>query len=127
MIPVTQTIFHNDLEGRVGNCLQAVIASVTEKSLEEVPHFAAMADDVWFDNTCNFLNEHGFNIYDCEIEEVPHVKENYVLVVGKSPRGVSHVVIYQNGQLVHDPHPSRAGILDITWSAVLTQKAEEKL
>jgi hypothetical protein len=122
MIPITQTIFVNDPEGRYGNCLQAVIASVVEKPLEEVPHFAEMADDVWFDATCKFLNNHGFDVHDCEQEEIPHVKDNYVLVIGKSPREVSHIVIYQNGQMVHDPHPSQAGLLTITWSAVLVPK-----
>jgi hypothetical protein len=119
MKPVTQTIFHNDPDGRLGNCLQAVVASLVEKPLEEVPHFAEMADDVWFDATCKYLNDNGLNIYDCDEEEIPHVKDNYVMVVGKSPRGVSHVVLYQSGQMVHDPHPSRAGILNITWSAVI--------
>jgi hypothetical protein len=78
-----------------------------------------MSDDIWFDETCKYLNTNGLNIYDCEAEEIPYVKENYVLVIGKSPRGVSHVVLYQNGKMIHDPHPSRAGVITITWSAVL--------
>lgn len=33
------------------------------------------------------------------------------------PRGVSHMVVYHDGKLAHDPHPSRAGILEVkrTW------------
>jgi hypothetical protein len=34
-----------------------------------------------------------------------------VFVVGKSVRGVMHQVLYRDGQLWHDPHPSRAGII----------------
>lgn len=126
MIPVTQTIFHNDPHGRVGNCLQAVVASLIEKKIEEVPHFAAMDDDTWFDATCGYLNEHGFNVYDCENEEVLQVIDNYVMVIGKSPRGVSHVVLYHNGKMLHDPHPSRAGLETIAWAAVIARTVDTK-
>ncbi len=34
------------------------------------------------------------------------------IVSGLSPRGVRHVVIYVNGQLVHDPHPSQSGVVE---------------
>jgi hypothetical protein len=29
---------------------------------------------------------------------------------GKSPRGVDHVVIYQSGKMIHDPHPEGGGV-----------------
>ncbi|WP_282638114.1 hypothetical protein [Sphingobacterium thalpophilum] len=36
----------------------------------------------------------------------------YYFVTGKSPRGdFNHIVIYKDGKMVHDPHPSGAGIL----------------
>jgi hypothetical protein len=34
------------------------------------------------------------------------------IVSGKSPRGVQHVVIYQNGEMIHDPHPSKGGVFE---------------
>lgn len=34
------------------------------------------------------------------------------IVSGKSPRGISHVVIYINGKMIHDPHPSGAGVFE---------------
>lgn len=37
----------------------------------------------------------------------------FYFVSGPSPRGVSHVTIWQNGLMVHDPHPSRDGILEL--------------
>lgn len=124
MIPIAQDIFHNDPQGRKGNCLQAAIASIVERPLSEVPHFAAIEDDTWWDQTCKFLNDNGYNIFDCSKEELPHIKENFVLVVGKSPRGVgvNHSVIYKNGELAHDPHPSHKGVTEVIWCAVLSKK-----
>jgi hypothetical protein len=37
---------------------------------------------------------------------------------GISPRGVDHVVIYQNGKMIHDPHPSGGGV-DVKYFMVL--------
>ena len=38
---------------------------------------------------------------------------DWLLVAGMSPRGVVHQVVYRGRRLWHDPHPSRAGVLDI--------------
>ena len=35
------------------------------------------------------------------------------MVTGKSSRGVLHVVIYINDKMVHDPHPSNDGLLEL--------------
>lgn len=36
---------------------------------------------------------------------------------GKSTRGVDHIVIYMNGKLLHDPHPSRDGLVELWENA----------
>lgn len=38
------------------------------------------------------------------------LKDKFYMVSGKSPRGIFHVCIYQNGRMVHDPHPTQEGI-----------------
>jgi hypothetical protein len=40
-------------------------------------------------------------------------KDKYYFVIGKSPRNkdINHIVIFQNGIMVHDPHPDRTGLL----------------
>ena len=35
----------------------------------------------------------------------------FALAGGVSPRGVKHFVVVKDGQLWHDPHPSRAGLV----------------
>lgn len=112
MKPVKQDIFVNDPQGRPGNCLQACIASILELKLEEVPHFVTLPDDEWFAFLCNWLYDQGY-----EVEDFDSVWEtdDFMLVVGPSPRSVSHAVVYKNGELVHDPHPSDVGILEVKW------------
>ncbi|GAA4328474.1 hypothetical protein [Flaviaesturariibacter amylovorans] len=58
---------------------------------------------------------------DAKIETPEHyyrlrveLKHEYYFVSGLSARGVSHVTIWKNGVMVHDPHPSRDGILELT-------------
>lgn len=122
MTPITQDIFVNDPQGRVGNCLQACIASICDMPLYEVPHFAAMPDDIWFETMCNWLHERGWDFEDFETVKD---SQDYMLVIGPSPRGVSHAVIYKDGILAHDPHPSRAGINEVKWCASIMKKQKD--
>ena len=40
---------------------------------------------------------------------------------GPGPRGLQHSVIYSNGTLVHDPHPSGEGLKEIRSLILLTR------
>lgn len=44
------------------------------------------------------------------LEENPN---EYYLAYGTSARDIGHVVIYQNGSMVHDPHPSNEGLVTL--------------
>ena len=57
MIKVYQTI----IDKKHGNCMQAVIASLFEKPLEEVPHF--LEQESWFGSMWKYLNDNGYD-YD---------------------------------------------------------------
>lgn len=112
MTPVFQNKF-SDLsdEDGVGNCLQAVIASILDLPLEAVPHF--VQDDIlsdgelhWWTQLRRFVREHGCRIY----YDTP-MQNEYYLRTGNSPRGFPHVVIYCNNALVHDPHPEGGGLV----------------
>lgn len=60
MIPVFQTKFGP----RNGNCMQAVVASLLELPLSEVPEFRGTeSQDAWFDKYCDCLRSHGYE-YD---------------------------------------------------------------
>lgn len=113
MKPVDQTTF--GVPG--GNCFSACVASLLEMPIDDVPYFMGDCDEDggggdWFDRFTEWLRGHGF---------YPVCLENYVpdglhILSGKSPRHPEtqtlHSVVANGAAIVHDPHPSRAGILD---------------
>jgi hypothetical protein len=125
MAPVDQTIFVHDPQ-RPGNCFAACIATVLDLELHQVPHFieygitfgdakdphTASSGSHWWAMFLGFMAGRGLWVLELD-SEVDAAPGELVLVAGMSPRGVVHQVIYRDGQLWHDPHPSRAGVLDI--------------
>jgi hypothetical protein len=148
MIPVTQTkvVVKNSKEEIVshGNCYAAAIASMIDLPLWEVPNVEVffhmpLESTYWQEVMLTFLESKGFELccddrfrvfhdgtYGIDkgmrAEWVAECKDKYYLVSGKSPRGFSHMVIYKNGRLAHDPHPSRDGVTTIDTIQTITFK-----
>lgn len=124
MLKVDQTIFVGDPR-RKGNCVAACIATIVRRPLELVPHVIEFGiaygdnDDVgvhnggahWWAMTLGYLAGCGLWVEEIALEDAE--PGEVLLVAGMSPRGVMHQVIYRGRQLWHDPHPSRAGLLDV--------------
>ncbi|MFE9127086.1 hypothetical protein ACFYOF_16975 [Streptomyces sp. NPDC007148] len=108
MLPVTQTILHSDPSGRLGNCLQAAVASLLELPIEDVPHF--VQHDDWLERLAAFCLEHGYQAVICD----PDAYVAYGMAWGRSPRGVRHAVVWADGGMAWDPHPSREGLEQVT-------------
>lgn len=123
MQKLQQTILHDDPQGREGNCWQTVLACVLDLELDEVPHFVQIDVDTelnWFFNTYKWCEKRGLSIVGTPN---PPETDDYILVVGKSPRGdFSHVVIYKDGKMFHDPHPSGEGLATQDDFYLITQK-----
>lgn len=139
MIPVTQTKVNvknsNGDTVVYGNCFAAVIASMLELPITEVPNvevFFHMSHPHWSFIMDTFLKSKGWELWgddryrcfhtglitdqdemDKAQELCEQLKDSYYLASGLSARGVHHICIYQNGQLVWDPHPSREGLKTI--------------
>lgn len=107
MSKVTQTIFAGDSEGRVGNCMQAAVASLLDLQLEDVPHFCAVPD--WLSYLAIWSAQRGWAVRHRNADE-PVV---FGIACGPSPRGVEHATVMIDGEIVWDPHPSRDGLLSI--------------
>ena len=112
MKPVDQTRF--GLPG--GNCFQAVLASLLELGLEDVPDFCNQgsgwqeAMNRWFVECDLFPVE--FNLRETDPAVRALVKEisdkTPIEAAVNSPRGKGlHSVVWHQGRVVHDPHPSR--------------------
>lgn len=120
MTRVDQTILASD-PNRQGNCLPACVATILDKPLETVPHFIESGQWLgdteeggpsWLALLIGYMAAHGYwpKVLDT-LNDVP--AGVHAFVMGMSPRGVCHQVIYRDGVLWHDPHPSRDGVTDV--------------
>lgn len=120
MTPLTkekQTKIHNPKEGIRGNCMIACFANVLGLKIEQCPRIEELFDctkpqGFWYDVLLLWLNKHGFKLgASSMMEDMP--LDTYIFVAGESPRdsSISHQVIYLNGELEFDPHPSNQGIV----------------
>ncbi len=112
---VDQTILAAD-PVRQGNCLAACVATYLGITLEEVPHFGEYDPEgepgAWWHLLVGFMAAHG--LWPVKLDDPSEaLPGEAVFVVGPGPRGVMHQVIYRDGVLWHDPHPSRAGLLGV--------------
>jgi len=133
VIPVDQTHFGVGIDGVPGNCYQACLASVLELPINEVPHFVEYegprdeaTGSLWYFEARLWLRENvGYDLFSYDVtdeitgpssvfSERPSDHRQHVGIgCGDSPRGdwLHAVVIDFDGNLVHDPHPSRSGVV----------------
>lgn len=124
MIPATQTIIHDPATGAVGDCFRASLASLLHLPTEAVPHFLAETTGPEWVNRCNeWLAQFDLSFIEFEFASPEGMAawikglrdtgvDAFCTLCGPSPRfeGTKHSVVGFNGELVHDPHPSRAGL-----------------
>lgn len=117
-------VFQTIVDRETGNCLQAVVASLFEKKLEEVPHFIVDFGDDWFTKMQEFYKEHGnYNLNILDVAEDVDLAKKALLIDGgvngywgatvKSPtfEGCYHaVVIDKDLNIVHDPNPNQKSL-----------------
>ena len=123
MIPVDQDIFTDPEKGTIGNCFQASIASLLEIPLSEVPHFYGDGEQQGWFKFREWLRER----YDMEVATFPphtggaikFLEGCYYLVSGWTVRGTNHMCVGRDGHVIHDPHPSKAGLLSQETFTVL--------
>lgn len=116
MTPQDQEFLYIAEPRQYGDCQRAVIASLLDLSLEEVPHFLDAGPEHFYTRIEDFLEARGLEMLRrIDLARYLKLDENvYHQISGPSPRGqgIWHAVVGCNGQIVHDPHPSKAGLLD---------------
>lgn len=120
MTPVDQEFIADPSIGQWGDCKRAVMASLLDLPLSQVPNFLAEAGGdalKYWQLVQRFLGQHGCVLveYNGDIGGYPDFygsPDIYHEISGPSPRGngMLHVVVGCNGKVVHDPHPSKAGL-----------------
>jgi hypothetical protein len=151
MIPASQ-LHGASIDGKLGDCWRACLASILEISPIEIPHFAELygiqrmtfETDLWLRERAmrlRFLELVNGSLRVCSVEadgtwqQVPEPEAipGYLILGGWA--GARHSVVASTDALlvwlshgrpgnrppfVHDPHPSRAGILGLknVWALV---------
>lgn len=126
MIPVDQT----DITFESGNCFSAVVASLLEIDLTEVPtfFFASMDAKESWSNFNDWISERGFTAFELFTEQDGAWTPNqgqWCWLVGPSPRDAArkHSVVgrWNSGdyEVVHDPHPSKKGLPEFDTAGFL--------
>lgn len=104
---VTQTLLAGRDDGIPGNCVQAAVATYLRLPLGAVPHFLLFDD--WVGALRLWLAGRGLEWF-CHNPPVPTERS---IVAGVSPRGISHVCVAEDCEIVFDPHPSRDGLVSV--------------
>lgn len=117
MTPVKQSKLYAPDAIHNGNCFAACLASMLDLPLWMVPPFEDMfGRSDWSERVDEWLRRvWRLERVRTEGHKVDVMPEFYI-GSGLSPRGVRHSVIYSNGIMVHDPHPSRSGIQNVEWT-----------
>jgi len=90
------------------------VASIFEIPLEATPDLTEQDwanDSKWWQLWIDWLQEANCGLLLTKPGQDWPYPKGYALGGGKSPRGhFDHSVVVFDGQLVHDPHPSRGGL-----------------
>lgn len=95
------------------NCMQCAAAYMLGLPLAEVPDFVQAGSEAW-EAFYQFFEARGFT---AEMFP-PNVQiEGDYIASGQTERGTSHMVVMRGGELLHDPHPSNAGLtaIQVVW------------
>jgi len=123
-----------------GQCTEASVASLLEVELHEIPELWAGegAEEPRPTHRCirmyGFVLSRGYQWCQFAFEERPLEKldiddlnltslplelaRGHHLILGKNPDGLGHMCVGKNGKLVHDPNPSRRGLVTVDTIAV---------
>ena len=119
-------VFQTIVGGPKSNCMQAVVASLFEKELEDIPKFIEIKDGSWFSAMIEFYREHGYEItcfnpghknrdleFTKEILKVDGGVNGYwdATVKSQTFKDKTHaVVIDKEMNVVHDPNPNEKAL-----------------
>ena len=111
-----QTRFSDKKKEIHGNCLVTTYASYMDLPVEDCPQFQLLFDvkqlpGFWDEVVKLWLQQMGYKrLFYLTDPFITNGFDDYYFAYGTSPRGFSHQVIYKEGKLFHDPHPSQGGV-----------------
>jgi hypothetical protein len=95
-----------------GSCYATAIASALDLDLAAVPNFVAFRSGRWWDAVLLWAQSNRLHVERLAVCETTQIPAGLAVVAsGQGPRGHRHAVVWQDGRMVHDPHPSDAGLV----------------
>lgn len=120
MTPVDQTKFGFPH----GNCFSACVASILDLTLDECDIYPDGVDQEsekclrrnrhWWPVFQEWLREQGHEPVYLLKNEVKRAPKGLSIISGPGPRGLDHSTVGLDGEIVHDPHPSREGLKEVS-------------
>ena len=114
-------LYDKDLVEDWGDCVAACLRSILDIEIpQEVAQSIALGFDSFMEASDYLYREHGYKILI--VVNSPEYQANYIemmfedvfhIMSGPGKRGCGHCVIGKGGEIFHDPHPSREGLLEI--------------
>lgn len=128
MKPVDQTRFGSP----EGNCWAACMASILEVSLSDLPDVYC-DEERWpgcVDELLAWLDKYDLDFLYMNLPDQSkdcYYPRGYHIMGGPGPRGFGHAVVGLDGYMVHDPHPSRGGLISVEDYTYFIAKQPQKL
>jgi hypothetical protein len=115
---LTQTKFNTSASR--GNCFTTCIACLLDMDIQDVPNVETLFEvspSFHREVMQQWLNIKGYMMRSaCEAD----IQEGAVYIAGgMTSRGIGHACLYQYGLLLHDPHPSKEGLVTVESQIVL--------
>lgn len=111
-------------EGHVGDCVRACTATILGLPRDDVPHFVKAHPGHWRPHWEDWLNERGLEVIEIDPRSRPECE---YLACGPTSRPggdhpAAHMVVMESVGMIHDPHPSRAGVTTVDRVYVLVPR-----
>lgn len=116
-----QTKFYDPTNNVRGNCMVTCYANALGLEPNDCPPFEQFfdvkyPDDFWQDVLHLWFNKLGYKLEKSMKDPLPQLNEHtFYFAVGPSERGIRHMVVWQNGKIYHDPHPSNSGLENVEY------------
>lgn len=123
-------------QDKYDNCLSACLASVLDKSIEDVPNFYPYANDpeVFWNKVNNWLDQYDYGVTGTGKSSLKDIQKKWknsgyglISLLSKFDPNVAHCVVSYNGLIFHDPlrridyHPSCLSYKEC-WYSVIYKK-----
>ena len=129
MKPVDQSKLSTDENPHAGDCFGACVCSILETDLAAFPDLSAYFEpdqwNEWQRQIDVYLMQHGYVHVDVEFRKDLRdvvVPRGWSIPYGPTVRSADrlHAVVAYDGRVIHDPHPSRAGLTSIQgWTLLV--------